>query len=524
MILLLACGGCDDPVDLCGPQVPAGRIQGQVRTGGLPIDAEILATRIVEDVEIESKFRAEPDDDGFYDLDVPAGRYVVQLRIDGWRARYDYAASGLGYGNIPPDTVLVDGAHSPIKINFDLGGLTLRFDLSDDLDGQWGEVVLHRREEIEAEKRETFVDGGDAEIVNGLLEVQIAGVLPGEYQVQIVISNGEQFWMPGTRDQAESPWYEVVVDSVVSLESGLTAPPARIEGRIAGAWLDMGLDAEPELSIVNLDSTVITRPRRVEEDGTFAIDICLPGPVKIQVTQKGIEQWIGGPSFDEATVYSLQSGQTISDIELLQSGIHFYVSAPEGYVGEARFQLYDPVSLNLLASPYPSSAYSAHIVIPNLWPGDFLILVSKEEWSLGSICWKPQWFDRATGPEQARTISITTAGEVVGLDLVLELGGVISGRVMDEEGSSGFHRLVLTPADEFSAWGNHYSLAWLGKYDIQGLPDGDFKVGVLPPHQYMVDPLPSGIIWYPGTSDWETAGIIEIRDAAVVSDVDIDLR
>jgi hypothetical protein len=454
MILLLACGGCDDPVDLCGPQVSAGRIQGQVRTGGLPIDAEIAATRIVENTETESDFRAKPDDGGFYELDVPVGRYVVKLRVDGWRATYDYVASGLGYGNTKPDTVLVDGPHSPMKINFDLGGLTLRLDLSDDLDGQWGEVFLHRREEIEAEKWNSFVDGGGAYIVNGLLEVQIAGVLPGEYQVQIEIGYRENFWMPGTRYQTESPWYEVVVDSVVSLESELIAPPARIEGRIAGAWLDMGLIYNPELSIVNLDSTEITRPLWVEDDGTFAIDICLPGPVKIRVTQEGIEQWFGGPSFDEATVYTLQSGQTISDIELIQSGIHFYVNAPEGFVGAARFRLYDPVSLNLLASPYSSSADSRHIAIPNLWPGEFLISVSPGEWSMGSSIWKPQWFDRATGPEQARTISITTAGEVVGLELVLELGGVISGRVIYEEGSSGFYHFVLTTADEFSAWGN----------------------------------------------------------------------
>ena len=520
MGLFLVCGGCDDPVDLCDPGVPAGQIHGRVLTGGLPIDAEIIAKRIIEDRGAGSIFVTEPDDGGYYHLDLPFGRYRVKLKID-WRgAAYDYTASGPGYGNVPPDTVVVDGPGSPMKINFDLGGMSLRLDLSETLNGVMGEVILHRREETDPTRWPTYLSGGQAEITDGCLEVGIGGVLPGEYQVQIELGTGETFWVPGTRNQAESPWYEVGVDSIVTVEAGIEAKAARIEGRIAGAWLEMGLSGRPVLSMVNLDSIPVSMPRHTENDGSFGFDIFLPGSVKLQVTQEKISQWIGGPSFDEATVYELQAGQTITDVELIQSGIHFFVETSEEFPGFADFRLYDPVSMNLLVRTNSLSVGSAHVAIPNLWPGNFLVHVSSEEWRVGKTNWRPQWFDRAPEAGQARTITITTAGEIVGLDLVLELGGVISGRVERENGLPMFPHMVITPAEEFSLWGSNYFYDLSGEYDFRGLPDGYYRVGVRPGGLDWEDPLPPGITWYPGTLDWDAADVVEIRDASVVTGVD----
>jgi len=520
MVLLLVCVGCDDPVDLCDPGVSAGQIQGRVLTGGLPIEAEIVARRVTEDRGVESFFIAEPDDGGYYSLDLPSGRYLVKLKID-WRgAAYDYTASGLGYGNVSPDTVVIDGPGSPMKINFDLGGLTLRLGLSENLNGVFGEVVLHRREEPGQTWWPTYLDGGRAEIADGRLEMDIGGIVPGDYQIQVQLGTGEIFWFPGTHNQAESPWYGVAVDSVVSVATDLAAIPARIEGRIAGAWMEMGLSHRPVVSLVNLDSIPVSVPRNTGNDGSFAFDIFLPGPVKVQVTQGSISQWIGGPGFDEATVYELQAGTTISNVDLLQSGIHFFVKTSGEFPGSAIFRIYDPVSLNLLADPVSMSVGSAHAAIPNLWPGNFLVHVSSDEWMVGRAIWKPQWFDRAPEAGQAQTISITTAGEVVGLDLVLELGGVISGRVERENGSTVIPEIVITPADEFTAWGSNYFFVLTGEYEFRGLPDGNFKVGFRPGGLDWNDPLPQGIIWYPGTLDWTDAGVVEIRDASVVTGID----
>jgi hypothetical protein len=520
MVFLLVCGGCDDPVNVCDPQVPAGQIKGQVRTGGLPVDGMISATKIPENDEGESVFMTEPDDEGFYHLDVPNGRYVVKLEIDWRRTSYDYTESGIGYGNIPPDTMLVDGSHSLENINFDLGSMALLIRLSESLNGERGEVALHRRDVDETGPRMTYLDGGRAEIAEGRLEIGMAGVMPGAYQVQVELETGEIFWMPGTRNQAESPWYEVAADSVVSLESDLAGKPARLEGEITGAWLEMGVTDIPRLFIVNLDSIPLMDSFRTEDDGSFAVDVYLPGSVKVQVVQGGIGQWIGGPDFDAATVYELQAGQTIPNVDLVQGGIHFFVDAPDEYPGSAEFRIYDPVSRDILATPFSFSPASRHVAIPNLWQGDFLIFVSPHDWMVGNTSWRPQWFDRAPEADQARTITITTAGEVVGLDLTLELGGVISGRVENEEGPSLYSRILVTPAEEFSLRAERYIYDLSGEYELRGLPDGNYRVGFLPSGQDWVDPIPPGVTWYPGTLDWETSGMVEIRDASVVTGVD----
>jgi hypothetical protein len=106
------------------------------------------------------------------------------------------------------------------------------------------------------------------------------------------------------------------------------------------------------------------------------------------------------------------------------------------------------------------------------------------------------------------------------LDLVLELGGVISGRVERENGSVVIPEIVITPADEFTAWGSNYFFVLTGEYEFRGLPDGNFKVGFRPGGLDWNDPLPQGIIWYPGTLDWTDAGVVEIRDASVVTGID----
>ena len=79
--------------------------------------------------------------------------------------------------------------------------------------------------------------------------------------------------------------------------------------------------------------------RIVNDDGSFGVDIHLPGPVKLLVTQAGVEQWIGGPTFEEATTFELEAGETISGVELVQCGLRLSVDTPARSVGERR----DPV-------------------------------------------------------------------------------------------------------------------------------------------------------------------------------------
>ncbi len=529
--LLWAPAGCNDADETCRPAVPAGRIQGYVRTGGLAIYAVVSATGIVDGVASRYPFKVVPDEHGFYFMDVPAGRYVLALQVGYDGCRYDHAGATLGYGNVPPDTLDVDAAHFPQVVHFVLGGLTFGLGLSHALDGGQGEIVLHRRDAPELTSYERgYVRRGSAEIQAGRLDVELAGILPGEYQVEIGLDSwgqGERFWMPDTRDRAASPWYRVDADSVLSLSGQVATESARLEGSVTGAWQAMGLTGVPQLSLVTVDSVTVVERRQVFVDGRFVIDLHVPAPVKVCVSQNDVEQWIGGPGFAEATVYTPVPGETISGIDVVQSGLRLVVQSPETAAYNLRLSFYDPVGPRFLASAYASQASGAEFGIPNLWPGQYILRVSQETGSGpvsvlgGSASWRPQWYDRAATAAEARLVTIASAGQIVSLDLILERGGVIGGVAVQGGESPTHYYVLLTPADEGVVLA--YDSAWSFEpgFTIRGLPDGDFKVGACLSGAGwdLAAPPPPDTVWYPGTTDWAGAGVISIRDAGVITDL-----
>jgi len=523
--------GCDDPTDPLSC-VAAGRIQGRVTVGGDPTYAQVRASRVVDGVETENVYVAAPDELGHYVLDLPAGDFIVRLLTrQGYRFLYDHTGSGLGYGQVPPDTVAVDAAVSPIGIDFLLGGLTVDLDVSSALEGEQGEVVLHLKDAVATGVWRTYLNTGSARIVDGRATVELAGVLPGEYKVEIVLGrrqylcycpyDGEHIWMPGTRDESASPWYRVAADSVVSLAWGTAEAPARITGRISGAWLDMGLSASPEVALVSPDSTVVMGRRSVSVDGVFAVDVQLPGPVKILVSHMGVQQWIGGPDFASATVFDLQPGQTIAGIELVESALLVDARSDKLSAVGPEIHLYDPADGRLLSVADWAAGPDNLVGVPNLWPGDFALYITPSPHDLGTTAWRPQWFDRAALMANAVTVTVGSPGEIVRLDVALERGGTISGAFAAPLPDDGSVYVVVTPQNERRTWGTSYAAAGHAAYSVVGLPDGGYKIGVFHPYAGWDrgDPPPEGTLWYPGTPDWSAAGVIGIQDAGDVTGV-----
>jgi hypothetical protein len=163
--------------------------------------------------------------------------------------------------------------------------------------------------------------------------------------------------------------------------------------------------------------------------------------------------------------------------------------------------------------------------VSNLWPGDFLVFVKPLYLGLGSgVWWKPQWFDRAVDIHGARVISISADGEINKQILTLERGGVISGSVHAIAVSDDFHGLRVTYADTASAY-----LSWPlselpADFTAEGLGDGNYKIGVhVAPRGDSTPDSPPFTVWYPGTTDWDEAAVISIRDAGTVSGLVIEV-
>ena len=522
-MVFLFCPGCNDSIDLCEPPVPVGRVEGWIRSGGLTLDANVTATNNDGVYPNRAEFQTEPNDAGFFSFDLPSGRYTFQLKVPG--GRYDYIASGTGFGQVPPDTVEVGAGIFTPEINFDLGGVTLGFDLPAYMHGQYGQVVLHPPD-LEEWGDWRRVTVGIAEIVTGRLELEVAGVLPGEYQVEVTLgclssscwptSGGERFWMPGTHDQSESPWYTVGPDSVLSFTGAMLGEPARLEGRVSGAWLDMGIQQRPVVSIVTEDSLLTLSRIGTDDDGRFDAAILMPRPVKLLVSQFGIDYWIGGPGFEDATVFDLESGVTITGIEHEQCGIHLVVDETEALLRGSRILVYNKADLSLVTTNTDWGGSNRHIAIPNLWPGEFLIHIDHKSWERGTRDWKSQWFDRAATVDQAQPVLLAAAGQLARLNLVVELGGQITGRLLDEEGPLKSYMVWVYPVGEENSWAEIFEFDY--SFNMKGLPDGDYVLGA---QVFSFDPQEENIIWYPGTLDRQEAQIIEIRDASVVEGADI---
>jgi hypothetical protein len=126
-------------------------------------------------------------------------------------------------------------------------------------------------------------------------------------------------------------------------------------------------------------------------------------------------------------------------------------------------------------------------------------------------------------PEEATPITIPGEGEIVSVPVTLERGGTIRGTVLTvPKDPSADYYIYITAADDPAAWGHTFYWEWDRSFEVEGLPNGNWKVGAWRQwkSEYPEQP-PEETVWYPGTLDWGSAGIIEIRDFSDVSGIEI---
>jgi hypothetical protein len=360
------------------------------------------------------------------------------------------------------------------------------------------------------------------------MDFHLVGILPGEYQVEVVLGyrdylcncpyDGEHVWMPGIRERAESPWYTFEADSLVTISSVLPEVTGRIEGSVTGAWQEMGLDP-PEFSLFTPDSTMIMGRRRIlGDEGTFGTDLHLPGPVKVRITHHGVEKWVGGDNFTEATEHQIEAGQTVSGVDLVRGGISMEVVSEEfPSMGDADVRLYDPADMSLVSvAEYINHFSNSHYGIGNLDPGTYLLYLKARSYRPGSVHWRPQWYDRAAEAGLATPVTISAAGDVVDIEVNLEKGGSLTGGYNEDLEDENWRRVVAFRVDDSAdSYSDFFFPEHDGVFKIYGLPDGDFKLG-----EFSTDvdwevggPIPVEARWY-GGSTWEEATVITIEDAA----------
>jgi len=512
--------------------VPAGRLEGRVTTGVTPVEAVVYFERLNDDHRDRFESSAEVGDDGSYGMDVPAGDYLVYLRVDGTSDRIYHAEPRLVYDDAAADTIPVAAAISPVRIDFALGSLDLDLMCPPGLEGYRGYVDFYMSGPDGAVDPADPCAGRHATVEYGWYLMQPVTLVPGEYRVLLQMGIPwdedrayacEQVWVPGTRDAAAAARFDVPAGAVSRVNSPVAVEPLRIEGRIGGAWLDLGSGSNPQLSVVDLDSLVLIDRLTIDGDGAFCLELLLPAEFKLQVAHhNGMGNWFGGPRFESAQVFALGPGETLTGLEFLQCGLRLLVADPTDSYGSAWCSLYDAAGAELLARHSVNFSGYHEIGIPNLSPGSFLLRIEYAASSAGRFAWLPQWYDRAATPAAALPITLEDPGDIVTLDLVFEDGGVIDGSLVLPAASNDDYAIFVYAAESGQEWARSEAYSFGPGFTFLGLPDGRYKIGASSDaYGDESGPPPPDTIWYPATPDWGAAGVVEIVGAATVSGVDI---
>jgi hypothetical protein len=263
----------------------------------------------------------------------------------------------------------------------------------------------------------------------------------------------------------------------------------------------------------------------------------LPGSSR-EESDEGVQRWIGGRSFAEATRFDLSAGGEISGLVIEEGGLLLRFEGPGSPLSHgARVVVAEPGGRVVWAQYYPGASWNL-LCFPNLPPGVYAVQVSPPADSRGP--WRPQWFDRGASLESARTVTLATTGEVLPIIVRLENGGRISchvpGRVdpgdpRDPEEVWPF--VLLTEAAARAVVRYLQVEPEGGDLEFAGLPDGEYKLGITVEYVDLyepsyggadhLDPLlpPEATSWY-GGGDWDAAEVLTIRDAGEVTGITLE--
>jgi hypothetical protein len=518
----------------CAPDVASARIVGRIETGGCPFDASVLAQRVdLGGSEAERYMVERPvDDQGRFALAVPGGEYIVAAFVE-HDFYFFYAANGAEQGYpATPDTLSVAAGDS-VEVVFRLGSLIVEITATaPELRDQ--RVSLHSSQ-VREDGRFPRDTHAETTVSDGMARFTLPGLPAGRYTLAFSPggshSGDEEIWLPGTHDPAAAEVVQVTPGVVATYAAQLPERPAVVRGRVFGSWQRLGLYSY-ELSMLAADSAVVLERSVSESNGSFRGEVWIPEPIRIACTIAGSTRWIGGDDFASATEFGLASGEEIDVGTIEESGLLVELIEP-GFPDHSEFSLQlVRVDDGVLARTLWVSDlwYGQTNLVPflNLDPGAYYLRADNSRLSMG---WLSQWYDGATALGEATPITIPGGGTVVPITLTLEAGGSLSGRVLNDfEGAPSRFVIYVVEAATRQTVGLIYCEPARGcggdlpnrPFLGLGIADGEYRVGASP-HDSSTPPwdAPAGTIWYPGTAEWDSAGIVTIADHAAVTGIDI---
>ncbi|MBD3160578.1 MAG: hypothetical protein GF346_00485 [Candidatus Eisenbacteria bacterium] len=341
-------------------------------------------------------------------------------------------------------------------------------------------------------------------VSGGMAELRFPVVAAGEYRIRIEAGHSH-VWLPATHDEAAAevirvdPLQETVYQASLP-ERGMLA------GSVTGSWERMattppalGLYASPEGDPISL--------LRPTSDGEYQLWVFAPVRARLRISTFDHRRWHGGSSFEEAEVFELGPGDEIrQDIAL--SGIAGELGFGGSLSRRTTVVLHDASGEEI--APDRTDGDRGLFRFLNLVPGTYAMRIEE------GPTWIAHWYDRADSFQDATPITITEPGELVWLEPSLLEGASISGTFFDAVGEpivGGYVELV-EPAEDRSL--DHRSMSGPGgAFRILAVPDGVY--GIHGRAGYPRD------VWFPGTTDPDSAGTITVAGHADVTGIVLQL-
>ncbi|MBU1701063.1 MAG: carboxypeptidase-like regulatory domain-containing protein [Candidatus Eisenbacteria bacterium] len=510
LLLLAACGDDDCSTK---PSCPGQeKIFGTV-TGGLgPIAGARLRILTLKEMVPGQQIQiiATTDSAGRFNVAVPPGYYGVELTAPGLYQPLWYSENGLSAGISEADTLSITSAGDSIRVDFILGGLEIHLQTPTVLDGM--ALICGLEEALSAHPQ----NQARSDPQSGERTFTFEVVPSGDYFVKITVfnpekGNGSSFWLPSALDRPTAESFHVDPMNLTSATREIPEPAA-LQGAIGGRWAELEA-GRPNIRFYNAQETVIGS-HSVDESGVYNIPIFAAGSLRLRVSMGYSDQWIGGEDYSSAHAFDIVPGNDFPVDDISIGGLQcLLVGDPEWEPYNATIEIFNQEGTRVtMARPDQDNT----LPIP-LFSADIFKLRMK--WN-GASSWRPQWFDRATSIDEATALYLPAEGEIVSVLITLEEGGTIAGGIIkaDGEPASEFPLAVIAVDPEWS-WSNYWRTSSDGAYLIEGLPDGEFIVGVR--HSC---PECNVVTWYPGTTEQDSAQTITILDAQDVTGIDFQLQ
>jgi len=481
----------------CGNETPTicpiegyGALEGYVRSSGQGISINIVAIAEEGDHFGVTQFQARSDSTGWYHLDLPSGLYRVEVRPG------DLMSTSFK----SPDTIRV----TPRVIRFDLErcraeivismpagfeGLSFFMAMEDD-DGR---VRINERQE------------------DGRLHFVFPAILPGSYTMELDqwrLKEPIFLRRPTAPGYASHLWVDT--DRVARFELDYLETHSSISGTASGGCLEEG--NRPSLSGFSADSLEVGE-MQCDADGSFEWITLIPREVRLLSKIGDTHWWIGGDSFETASVFDLNSGDRITGVDFAVSGFQVRLDGPGNLtVHQPGVLVLDDGGNVVVEAQY----YGNPFTVCNLRPGRYYLEVfgfCSEQF------WAPQWYGGGNTRADAVAIDLA-AGEFRRLEMVLLTGGIIAGELLTSAGELADREalaLFTSSGEPLCSDYRNWRHSPDGRFSFPGLADGRYFLAA------MVRTVPDELWWYPGTAEFTEATALTIEGAGSVTNLSWEL-